>query len=120
MLVLLGKYERILSAVTNGEYVILLLVTAGAVVGIVTVAQVLGWLFKRYHDGTVAVLTGMLIGSLRKIWPWRETLASGFEKNVLPEHLDGRVALTILLALLGFALITGLTMWAARRETVEE
>jgi putative membrane protein len=119
VLVLLGKYERLLSAVTDVEVLILFWVIAGAAVGIVTVAQLLSWLFKRYHDGTVAVLAGMLIGSLRKIWPWRETLASGFEKNVLPEF-SGQVVLTILLALFGFALIIGLTMWAAQREYVEE
>jgi putative membrane protein len=98
-------------------------------VGIVTFAQVLGWLFKRYHDTTVAVLMGMLIGSLRKIWPWKETLETMLDRhgkeipiaqrNILPTALNGEVIGAILLALFGFALIWGLSTWAARKEQAE-
>jgi putative membrane protein len=115
MLVLLGKYERILSAVTDWEIGTLLLVIAGAVVGIVTVAQVLSWLFKRYHDGTIAVLAGMLLGSLRKVWPWKAVGAAGFERNILPAAWTWEVTVILILALFGFGLITLLTLWAARR-----
>ena len=75
ILVLLGKYEFVLSAVNNRDIVSIGFVGIGAVVGIVTVAQVLGWLFKKYHDQTVAVLIGLMIGSLRKIWPWKLDIA---------------------------------------------
>ena len=115
MLVLLGKYERILSAVTNWELLTLLMVVIGAVVGILTVAQVLSWLFKKYHDGTIAVLMGMLIGSLRKVWPWK-TVEAGLDRNVLPAAWTGEVTTIIVLALVGFALIMTLTIWAAKRE----
>jgi putative membrane protein len=127
ILVLLGKYQYLLSSVTNRDIVPLLWVIAGAGVGIVTFAQVLGWLFKRFHDVTVAVLMGMLIGSLRKIWPWKETLETILDRhgkeipiaqrNVLPTALTGQVVGAILLAILGFVLIWGLNTWAARRET---
>jgi len=126
ILVLLGKYQFLLSAVTTRDIVPLLWVVAGAGVGIVTFAQVLGWLFKRYHDPTVAVLMGMLLGSLRKIWPWKETLETILDRhgkeipiaqrNILPAAWTGEVMGAILLALLGFALIWTLTTWAARRE----
>ena len=115
MLVLLGKYERILSAVTNWDILTLLMVIVGAVVGILTVAQVLSWLFKKYHDGTIAVLMGMLIGSLRKVWPWK-TVEAGLDRNVLPAAWTGEVTTIIVLALVGFALIMTLTIWAAKRE----
>lgn len=75
ILVLLGKYQYILGAVTGRDFVTLGLVAAGAAVGIVTFAQILGWLFKRYHDATVAVLTGLMVGSLRKVWPWKLDVA---------------------------------------------
>jgi putative membrane protein len=130
ILVLLGKYQYLLSAVTRRDIVPLLWVVAGAGVGIVTFAQVLGWLFKRYHDMTVAVLMGMLIGSLRKIWPWKETLETILDRhgkeipiaqrNVLPAALTGEVVGAILLAVLGFCLIWGLNTWAARREKAQE
>jgi putative membrane protein len=115
VLVLLGKYERILSAVTNWDILTLLLVIAGAAVGIVTIAQVLSWLFKRYHDGTIAVLTGMLLGSLRKVWPWK-AISSGLERNVLPEALTWEVTGIFVLALVGFTMILSLSIWATRRE----
>jgi putative membrane protein len=129
ILVLLGKYQYLLSSVTNRDIVPLLWVIAGAGVGIVTFAQVLGWLFKRFHDMTVALLMGMLIGSLRKIWPWKETIETIIDRhgkeipvaqrNVLPAALTAEAALAVLLVLLGFVLIWGLNTWAARREQVQ-
>lgn len=75
ILVLLGKYEFVLSAVNQRDVVSLAIVALGAAVGIITFAQILGWLFKRYHDFTVAALTGLMLGSLRKVWPWKIDVA---------------------------------------------
>lgn len=75
ILVLLGKYESVLSAVTQQDIVTIGIVGAGAVVGLVTFAQILNWLFDRYHDLTVALLTGLMLGSLRKVWPWKRDVA---------------------------------------------
>lgn len=74
ILLLLGKYQFVLSAVTQRDIVSLVIVAIGAAVGLVTFAQILGRLFERYHDTTVAVLTGLMIGSLRKVWPWKEDI----------------------------------------------
>ncbi len=77
ILVLLGKYEFILGAVNglrNGDFSFIwpiIFIGLGAVIGLVTLAQILGWLFKNYHDLTVAILIGFMLGSLRKIWPWK-------------------------------------------------
>ncbi len=129
ILVLLGKYEYVLSAVTNWDLLTILTVIAGAAVGIVTIAQLLSWLLKRYHDGTLAFLVGMLLGSLRKIWPWKTTLEFVLDRhgqpvpireaNILPAEWTWQVTAAIVLALLGFGLITGLSLWAARREKPE-
>lgn len=72
ILVLLGKYEFVLSAVTQRDILSLVIVAIGAAIGLITFAQILGRLFERYHDMTVALLTGLMIGSLRKIWPWKK------------------------------------------------
>jgi putative membrane protein len=129
MLVLLGKYEYLLNAVTELDLLTLFMVIAGAGVGIVSVAQLLSWLFKKYHDGTVAVLMGMLIGSLRKVWPWKITLETILDRhgkevpikeaNVLPEAWTWEVVVAVLLAVAAFALILSLTLWAARKEKAE-
>ena len=117
ILLILGKYQYILTAVNDRDIMPIALVGAGAVVGLVSFAQVLGWLFKRYHDPTVALLIGLMLGSLRKVWPWKETLASitgshGEEvptvvHNVLPSlvvggRMDWTVIIAILLAVVGF------------------
>jgi putative membrane protein len=95
----------------------------------VTFAQILGWLFKRFHDMTVAILMGMLVGSLRKLWPWKETIETILDRhgkeipiaqrNVLPTVLSSEVVWAIVLAILGFALIWRLHTWAARREAAQ-
>lgn len=74
ILLLLGKYQTIIAAVNQRDVITLFWVACGIVIGITTFARLLGWLFARYHDLTVALLIGFMIGSLRKIWPWKHTL----------------------------------------------
>ena len=125
ILVLLGKYQFALSAVTNRDYLTLVLIAAGAAVGIVTFTQVLSRLLKRYPDTTVGVLAGMMLGSLRKIWPWKETLSLVANSqgemvplkqvNVLPAAWTLETTLALVLAMLGFAIVFVLTSLASRR-----
>jgi len=75
ILFVLGKYEDLLRAVNTGDFAMLALVGVGAVLGLVTFAQILGWFFKQYHDLTIAVLIGLMVGSLRKLWPWKVDVA---------------------------------------------
>ncbi len=112
ILVLLGKYQYILAAVTNRDFVTLSLVASGCAVGIISFAQVIGWFFKKHHDITVAVLIGLMAGSLRKIWPWKETLREMLDRhgdsvpveqiNILP---TGNITAPVLLAVLGLAIV---------------
>ncbi len=127
ILVLLGKYQYVLSAVNNRDFVTLFLVAAGAAVGLVTFAQFLGWLFKRYHDTTVAILIGLMLGSLRKIWPWKETVAfierHGEEipivqNNVLPQTWTPEVAYALILGIVGFVVVFALDYVASRQAVV--
>jgi len=76
ILVLLGKYQFVLGAVNQRDFHPLFLVAAGACAGIVIFSRLLGWLLKRHHDLMIAALTGLMLGSLRKVWPWKETLDS--------------------------------------------
>lgn len=75
ILVLLGKYQYVLSAVNNRDIVVVGLVGFGAVLGLVTIARLLSWLFANYHDTIVALLIGFMLGSLRKVWPWKIDVA---------------------------------------------
>jgi len=127
VLVLLGKYQFILDAVNSRDLATLAVFVSGIAVGIVSFAQVLGYLFRRYHDVTVAVLTGLMLGSLRKVWPWKLDLETRLDRhgevvpvvqeNVLPGSIDGEVAAALALAVLGFAVVLVLERAASRRET---
>ena len=138
ILVLLGKYEYVLSAVNGRDIFTLALVAAGALVGLVTFAQILSWLFKKYHDGTIALLLGLMIGSLRKVWPWKLdeawlTHADGsyvldsFGERIVTQQADILPALAnraditefvfaVVLAVVGFGLILLLDRLAGSRK----
>ena len=116
ILLLLGKYAFALHAVNEVVIKDLLLLGLGAVFGIISFANLLSWLLKKYHDITIAVLVGFMIGSLNKIWPWKETLETIMvegelkplvEKNVLPviQDPDDRFWMGLLMAIIGIGII---------------
>jgi putative membrane protein len=115
----------VLEAVVTQDWLTLIIVGAGCAVGLLLFARVLKWLFTNYHDLTVAALIGLMIGSLRKIWPWKLTLQSEVEpdgniiplvqQNVLPT-LTVEVFMVIGLALLGLMLVVGIERLAERSQ----
>jgi putative membrane protein len=116
ILLILGKYEFALTAVNDRIIVDLLLLASGAVLGLVLFSNLLSWLLKKYYEVTIALLVGFMIGSLNKIWPWKETLKTLVvngevkplvEKNILPSagNADHRIWMAVLMAILGMALI---------------
>ncbi len=116
ILLLLGKYTFALHAVNERIILDLLLLGAGAVTGLILFANLLSWLLKKYHDITIAVLVGFMIGSLNKIWPWKLTLKTIVvegelrplvEKNVLPSvgNPGDQVWIALLMLAAGIALI---------------
>ena len=108
ILLILGAYQAVLKAVGTGDYVVLGTVALGAIVGLLAFSRVLKWLFNTYENTTIAVLTGFLVGSLWKIWPWKhvtkihvkhlgevdengkslEEVVNLVEPNVLPSNYD--------------------------------
>lgn len=116
ILLLLGKYSFALHAVNERIILDLLLLGAGAVTGLILFANLLSWLLKKYHDITIAVLVGFMIGSLNKIWPWKETLKTIvvegelkplLEKNILPSvgNPGDQFWMALLMAIAGIVLI---------------
>jgi putative membrane protein len=128
ILVLLGAYKPVLDALNNRDFKMVLIFMAGAIVGLLTFSKVLKWLFKHYKNLTLVVLTGFIIGSLNKIWPWKETLtwrtnSHGVEvpfnqQSVSPFSFDGDAQLTmaIVLAIIGFAIILGMEKLAGHKK----
>jgi putative membrane protein len=115
ILVLLGKYQYILEAVNQKDFLTLAIVAAGACIGIVAFSRLLGWLLKNYHDLMVAVLTGLMLGSLRKVWPWKETLDTMVnshgkviplvQTNILPSQWDMEILTALALMVTGLFVV---------------
>ena len=74
ILLVLGAYKALSDAVHDWDFKKLGLFVLGAVVGLLSFSRLLKWLFKHYHNLTLAVLTGFILGSLNKVWPWKETM----------------------------------------------
>jgi len=115
LLLILGKYEYITGAVKNpfgeGNFIILLTFVAGSLTGVAGFSRVLNWFLKHYRSQTMAFLTGILVGSMKKVWPWKKVLQTKIvrgkvkilsEANILPESFDSTVLLAIGLCVLGF------------------
>ncbi len=117
ILVLLGAYRPVLDAIHNKDFKLLAILAAGAIVGLLSFSKVLKWLFNHYKNLTLAVLTGFILGSLNKIWPWKKTLtwrlnSKGIEipfneESISPFSFEGdaQIVLAIILAIVGFAVI---------------
>ena len=114
LLLMLGKYEYVTGALKNplapDNALVIVVFLAGACVGIVVFSRILHYLLHRWHAATIAILTGFMIGALRKIWPWKETVESTMirgkeyilrQENVLPEALTTQVAFDVALMLAG-------------------
>ncbi len=120
ILLLLGKYQFILNAIRSRDIFTILIFVLGMAVGILSFVRVLGWLFRKFHDMTIAVLAGFVIGSLNRIWPWKQvvetiTTSSGRiipvkEANIFPHVSDPQ--LIGALALIAAGIIVALLLHA--------
>ena len=81
LLVLLAKYEFILNAVKELRLDVIAVFGVGCVVGILSFSRVLKWALKNYPDATVALLTGFMVGSLNKVWPWKQTIETYTDRH---------------------------------------
>lgn len=124
ILVLLGKYQFVLEAVNQRDFLVLILVAAGACLGLAAFSRLLGWLLTKYHDYMVAFLTGLMLGSVRKVWPFKETLESivgsggkvipVVQENILPAQWTGEATFAAGLAAAGFLVVLVLERVAGR------
>lgn len=124
ILLILGQYAYILNAVKDFNLGGLIPALCGMVVGIMTFSRILSWLLKHFHQVTVTLLVGFMVGSLRKIWPFKEVLETMVdrhgdvvpivERNVWPDVTQPIVWVSVGLALVGFLLISALDHMQSR------
>ena len=109
MLVLLWMYETMMLAIKNLDITTIWIFAAWAVIWLILFSNVLSWLFKNYKMITLASLTGFMLGSLNKIWPWKETLDANLwtAKNILPNQYnwDNQLLLAIICFLAWIAIV---------------
>ncbi|WP_299336854.1 DUF368 domain-containing protein [uncultured Psychroserpens sp.] len=75
ILVILGAYKTLSDALHDFDVKKIMIFIIGALVGLLSFSRVLKWLFKNYYNTTLALLTGFIIGSLNKVWPWKKTIS---------------------------------------------
>jgi putative membrane protein len=130
ILLLLGLYSVVLGAVKELDLLVLAVFASGCLVGILSFARLLSWLLSRWRDLSLAFLTGLMLGSLNKVWPWKEVVSWRLdskgeqvpllESNLLPGQFadisgqDPQLLLAVVLAVGGIALVLGLEWLASR------
>lgn len=123
LLLMMGKYEMITAALkspTNLHNIkTLIFFSIGTAAGLLAFSRFLKYLLERFRVETMAFLTGVLLGSLRKVWPWKEVLESKIvrgktkilrEANIFPDTLNSEVLFAFLLFVIGISVIVVLEM----------
>ncbi len=125
ILVIMEQYSFIIDAVDERDYKTILVFIAGAAVGLLSFARLVSFLFKKYRNATIGLLTGFMIGSLPKVWPWKiatpEELKRGLGELVMPKQFseemgDPQVLYAILIAIGGFAIVLLIEVFAQSSE----
>ncbi|MCF2857882.1 DUF368 domain-containing protein [Pseudoalteromonas sp. SMS1] len=93
ILLLLGMYGHVLSAINNKEVMLVGLFLLGCICGLLMFSRFLSWLLSQYEQVTFAVLSGFLIGSLNMLWPWKQVVStyvnsSGVEKPLMQKNIS--------------------------------
>ncbi len=117
ILIILGAYKTLSDAIHDIDIKKIIIFGTGALVGLLSFSHVLKWLFKHYHNVTLALLTGFIFGSLNKVWPWKNTLtwhtdSKGVKVPLLQESInpfsfegDNQIQFATALMVLGFLTI---------------
>lgn len=119
ILLILGQYAFIIESIKEFNIPVLLVFALGCVLGLMGFSRALSWLLKHAYSITVAVLVGFMIGSLRKIWPFKEVVQTMVDRhgvvvpietrNILPDVGSASFWISLGLAGLGVLLILGIT-----------
>lgn len=94
ILVIFGKYDFLMNAVSEFNGPVLIVFALGCVIGLLAFAKFLHWLLGKWEKQTMLVLTGFVLGSLIKVWPWADSAAIS-EAQILREGVSGPLQLQI-------------------------
>lgn len=115
ILLILGQYDYVLTAVSERNLLPVIMVALGSAVGLMAFSRVLSYLLKHYYQTTVAALVGFMVGSLWRIWPWKACLLDDIDRhgelrclqeaNQLPEFASPEFVTAFILMIFGFLLV---------------
>jgi putative membrane protein len=131
ILLILGAYQTAIDTINNlveglvkgnfelfkDAFINFILLAVGALIGLKVFSKILNWMFENKKNITLAILTGFMIGSLNKIWPWKKTLTwrmnshdekvPFLEKSISPFSFEGnnQILIAVILMILGFLTI---------------
>jgi len=133
ILLLLGKYEFMINSLINFNIPVIIVFMLGCVLGLLGFSRFLNWILTHYRFPTLALLAGFMIGSLNKVWPWKEVISfrlnhngdqvPAFDKSILPWDYftitgqDPQVFKAILCAAFGVFLVVAIEKVAAMLKT---
>lgn len=133
ILLLISKYQYMVNALINGNILVIIVFLAGCIIGLLSFSRILKWILDNYRSTAVALLAGIMLGSLNKVWPWRQvqeyvTNSKGeqvpaFDKSILPWHYfattgkDPQVFQAILMIALGVFIVVLIEKIAVRLKT---
>lgn len=135
ILLLLGKYEFMLNVVRDIRVSYLAVFAIGCIVGVIAFSNIISWLFRHFRDATLALLTGFMIGSLNKLWPWKEVTETRInsqgevvpflERSISPAtyetlyNTSAQLLPVVLIALAGIALVLVFEWAGAKKHSAQ-
>jgi putative membrane protein len=118
ILLILGKYLFITATLKNpflpGNMLVILVFCSGCAAGLLLFSRVLNFFLNRFYHLTLAFLTGLMAGSMKKIWPWKKVIETKMighreyvlqDQNIFPETMNMEVLFAVLLIIIGFILV---------------
>ena len=140
ILLLMGSYETVIGTINsfreglttaNSEILTQALLklgvfAIGAIIGLKSFSKILHWMFANHKNTTLTLLVGFMVGSLNKVWPWKQVLETRInshgevvpyiDKSILPQNFEGepQIVMAIVLAILGFFVIFGMEKMASK------
>lgn len=138
ILMLMGNYQLVaIDAINNADFTVLLPLVIGAVVGLLAFSHFLSWIFKKYRNETISILTGFILGSLSILWPWQnesylkdilgnfvlkangDKIVEHYEKY-MPVNFNTEVILAIVFVIVGMISIWAIEKLAKENKDVKE
>jgi len=125
VLIIMGNYALILGAIGSADLSILMPLALGCGFGLVAFSHILAFIFKHFHDQTIALMTGFILGSLAIIWPWKNQLVETLQREGKPPKevvtgydwfVPSLTDMTTWIAV-GLMILGAVTLWLVERQS---